>query len=61
MKKIFTENDALQNSMIWNFDRVKFDASLKELNPSKLKIKYIVSGWENYLDVVDEVKLLSFK
>ena len=61
MKKIFTENDALQNSMIWNFDRVKFDASLKELNPSKLKIKYIVSGWENYLDVVDEVKLLNFK
>jgi len=60
MKKIFNENDALQNSMIWNFDRVKFDAELREANTKKLKIKYIVSGWENYLDVVDEVKLFVF-
>ena len=45
--------------MIWNFDRVKFDAKLKENNAKKLKIKYIVSGWENYLDVVDEVKLIT--
>jgi hypothetical protein len=58
MKKIFNENDALQNSMIWNYDRIKFDAELKKNNvPTKLKIKYIISGWENYLDVVDEVKL----
>ena len=57
MKQIFTENDALQNSMIWNFDKVKYDAFLKDNNGNKLKIKYMVSGWENLDDVVDEVKL----
>lgn len=57
MKQIFTENDALQNSMIWNFDKVKYDAFLKDNNGNKLKIKYMVSGWENLDDIVDEVKL----
>jgi hypothetical protein len=57
MKKIFSENDALQNSMVWNFDRVKYDAYLKEKNDNRLKIKYIISSWENFEDVIDEVKL----
>lgn len=30
MKKLFSENDALQSSMIWNFERVKYDAKLKK-------------------------------
>ena len=55
MKKIFSENDALQNSMV---ERVKYDAMLKE-NNNKLRIKYLISGWENYNDVVDEVALIS--
>lgn len=55
MKQIFTTNDALQNSMIWNFDRVKYDAHLMESNKNNnnLKIRYLVSGWENYQDIID--------
>lgn len=62
MKKIFSENDAMQNSMVWNFERVKYDAMLKDKNKkkhkNKLKIKYLISGWENYNDIVDEIILL---
>ena len=59
MKKLFSENDALQSSMIWNFERVKYDAKLKKRNKdtNKLKIKYLISGWEDYNDIVDEVIL----
>ena len=62
MKKIFSENDALQQSMMWNFDRVKYDNMLINKNKKKklLKIKYIISGWENYQDLIDEVILLNF-
>lgn len=59
MKKIFSENDAMQNSMVWNFERVKYDAMLKEKNDDKLRIKYLITGWENYQDVIDEVILSS--
>lgn len=59
MKKIFSENDALQNSMVWNFERVKYDAMLKEKNKKNLRIKYLISGWEDFLDVLDEVVLMS--
>lgn len=58
MKKIFSENDAMQNSMVWNFERVKYDAMLKKKN-KKLRIKYLITGWENYQDVIDEVILIS--
>lgn len=63
MKKIFSENDALQNSMVWNFDRVKFDALLKKANKDNhnLKIKYLVSGWEDYDDILDEIILFNYK
>ena len=57
MKKIFSENDALQQSMVWNFERVKYDAMLKSKNKKLLKIKYLVSGWEDIADVYDEVIL----
>ena len=45
MKQIITEDDALYNSMIWNFDRIKYDYELKRANESNnfLKIKYLVS------------------
>jgi len=67
MKKIFSENDALQQSMIWNYERIKYDDMLKNKNKSTpnnknkklLKIKYIISGWENYQDIIDEVILLN--
>jgi len=61
IKKIFSENDALMNSMIWNFDRVKFDSMLRKKNKTKLTIKYIITGWENYNDIVDNVVLLKYK
>ena len=59
MKKLFSENDALKASMIWNFERVKYDAKLKKenKNTNKLKIKYLISGWEDYNDIVDEIIL----
>ena len=42
MKKLFSKNDALQASMVWNFERVKYDSKLKKANKNtdKLKIKY---------------------
>jgi len=63
MKQIINENDALYNSMIWNFDRVKYDAILKKENEGNmnLKIKYLVSGWEDDNDLVDEVILFMNK
>ena len=63
MKQIITQDDALYNSMIWNFDRVKYDAILKEQNKDNnyLKIKYLVSGWENNDDIIDEVILFKTK
>ena len=61
MKQIITEDDALYNSMIWNFDRIKYDYELKRANESNnfLKIKYLVSGWEDYQDIVDNVIIFS--
>jgi hypothetical protein len=63
MKQLFSENDALQASMVWNFDRVKYDALLKKENKdnNNLKIKYLVSGWEDINDVFDEIILFDYK
>ena len=60
MKQIINEDDALYNSMIWNFDRVKHDALLRknDKNNGMLKFRYIVSGWENSQDICDEVNNL---
>jgi hypothetical protein len=38
MKQIFSENDALEHSMVWNFERIKYDAMLKDNNKRLLKI-----------------------
>lgn len=59
MKKLFSENDALQSSMLWNFERIKYDSKLKKENKdtNKLKIKYLISGWEDNNDIVDEIIL----
>ena len=45
--------------MFWNFDRVKYDTKLKKVNKDnkKLQIKYLISGWENLNDIIDEIKL----
>lgn len=63
MKKIFSENDAMQQSMVWNFERVKYDAELKKnnINNNNLFIRYIVSGWENYADIINEIMLLTYR
>ena len=60
MKKIFSENDAMQQSMMWNFDRIKYDDMLKTKNKKNLKIKYIISGWEDNMDIINEVILLNY-
>jgi hypothetical protein len=48
--------------MIWNFDRVKFDAKLKKENAdnNKLHIKYLVSGWEDNQDIVDNIVVIKY-
>jgi hypothetical protein len=58
MKQILSKDDALFQSSLWNFDRVKYDAELKEINSDNLHIKYLISGWEDLQDVVDNVKIL---
>ena len=57
MKQIINKDDALYNSMMWNFDRVKYDAKLKKANKltNKLKIKYFI--WEDHADIVNDVIL----
>ena len=62
MKQITSKDDALLNSMIWNFDRVKFDAELKEKNKddNNLHIKYLVSGWEDFQDIVDNIIVIKY-
>lgn len=60
MKKIFSKEDAMQQSMMWNFERVKYDALLKDNNNKLLKIKYLISGWENKKDIIEEVILFKY-
>jgi hypothetical protein len=45
---------------MWNFDRIKYDDMLKTKNKKYLKIKYIISGWEDYMDIINEVILLNY-
>lgn len=61
MKQIINKNDALYNSMMWNFDRIKYDAVLKKSNKNNkhLKIKYLVSGWEDNYHIINEVILFN--
>ena len=49
--------------MIWNFERVKYDAKLKKenKNTNNLKIKYLITGWEDNNDIIDEIILFKFK
>ena len=61
MKQIFSENDALEHSMVWNFERIKYDAMLKDNNKRLLKIKYLISGWEDKHDIINEVILFKDK
>jgi hypothetical protein len=58
MKKIFSENDAVQQSMMWNFEKIKYDNMLKNKNKKNLKIKYIID--EDNMDIINEVILLFF-
>jgi len=42
---------------MWNFERVKYDAMLKDNNKKLLKIKYLISGWGDKQDIINEVIL----
>jgi hypothetical protein len=64
MKGILTENDALQQSCIWNFARVDYDNMLLELNKNNdnLRIQYIMMDNEyvnDYDDLLDSIKLMT--
>ena len=59
MKQIFSENDAMQSSMMWNFERIKYDNMLKNKNKKNLKIKYIIDM--DNIDIINEVILLNYK
>lgn len=56
MKGIVSEQDALYNSMMWNFARVKFDKKLYDKNKDNLEnlsIRYIIAGMERGKEVID--------
>lgn len=54
MKRIVNENDALYNSMMFNFNRIAYDKSLLDNNNSdKLRIKYFIGGLEDDRNLVD--------
>lgn len=57
MKGIVSEKDALYTSMMWNFDRVKYDKNLMDLNKDNdnLRIKYYIAGLENDKNLSDAV------
>lgn len=61
MKGIINENDALYTSMMWNFDRVKYDKNLLELNKNNdnLRIRYYIAGLEDDRNITDSILILS--
>lgn len=62
MKKIVNEESALYNSMMWNFDRIKYDKSIIELNKNNdyVRIQYIIGGINDIdkKEIIDGIKLL---
>lgn len=63
MKEILSENDALQQSCIWNLARVDYDNMLLDLNKNNnhLRIQYIIMDNENvndYIDLLDRIKIM---
>jgi hypothetical protein len=61
MKQYVTEKDTLYGSMMWNFDRVKYDKMLIDLNNNYfLKINYIIAGINDIkkMEIIDAVKLM---
>lgn len=60
MKDIVSENDALYNSAMWNFERVKHDKEMINQNGDNLTIQYIIGGLENDREVENVMKMLLF-
>lgn len=58
MKAITSENDALLNSMMWNFDRVKLDKALIDENDSKLRIQHVIGGIDTSDRVMDALRIM---
>jgi len=56
MKGIVDKESALYTSMMWNFDRVKYDKNLLDLNKDNLQIKYYIAGLEDDRNLRDAVK-----
>lgn len=63
MKENASKNDALFNSMMWNFARVQYDEGLMKANENNdnLRIQYIVGDFleMSKLDLLDRLKLLT--
>lgn len=58
MKGIVDKESALYTSMMWNFDRVKYDKNLLDKNNGNdnLQIKYYIANLENDKNLYDAVK-----
>lgn len=58
MKGIVDKESALYTSMMWNFDRVKYDKNLLDLNKDNgnLQIKYYIANLEDDRNLHDAVK-----
>ena len=58
MKGIVDKESALYTSMMWNFDRVKYDKNLLDKNKGNdnLQIKYYIANLENDKNLYDAVK-----
>ena len=62
MKGIVTENDALYNSMMWNFHRVKLDKEIIDKNTDNLvTIHYVIGGIQNDNVILDAISILNKK
>jgi len=61
MKGIVSEKDALYTAMMWNFDRVKYDKHLLDLNKdnNNLRIRYYVVGMEDDRNLTDALTTIS--
>ena len=61
MKGIVSENDALYNSMMWNFARIKHDKEIMDKNNNdNLLIQYYIGGIENIQLLVNNIKAIIY-
>lgn len=60
MKGIVSEENALYNSMMWNFVRIKYDRELIEGNEDNLRIQYIIGGIQDIRVIGESVRTVIY-